>query len=199
MTSLLKPPITHLVMLIITVSTLWARPSWGQMAAETSAGLPEDYSCIVCHRKGGELWTEATPVVDEKALAGGIHWQKGLRCTDCHGGSPLFEPWQDCLLRPARRLKMEGKREALTGRADKRSLAPSSGTASRGNVRSGKGRDRTADTRIFRQVSAGCPTRVFFGVYRCFRRFYAVILLLQGIAQNCSNHGTSESHLLASG
>lgn len=95
MRSLLKPPIAQLVMVIITVSTLWARPSWGQAAAETAAGLPEDYSCIVCHRKGGELWTEATPVVDEKALAGGIHWQKGLRCTDCHGGSPTLASFKN--------------------------------------------------------------------------------------------------------
>ena len=95
MTSLAKPPFARLVMLIIAASTWSARPCWGQMADETTAGLPEDYSCILCHRKGGELWTETTPVVDEKALAGGIHWQKGLRCTDCHGGSPTLADFKN--------------------------------------------------------------------------------------------------------
>ncbi len=72
-----------------------ATPSWGQAAAEKSAVLPDDYSCIVCHRQGGDLWTETTPIVDEKALAGDIHWQKGLRCHDCHGGSPTLDSFKN--------------------------------------------------------------------------------------------------------
>lgn len=95
MMSLLRQPSVYLVMFIIAGYPLSARPSWGQQAEEAIDGLPEDYSCIICHRKGGDLWTEVTPVVDEKALANGIHWQKGLRCTDCHGGSPSLSSFKN--------------------------------------------------------------------------------------------------------
>jgi hypothetical protein len=72
-----------------------ATPSWGQQVAEKSAVLPDDYSCIVCHRQKGDLWTETTPIVDKKALAGDVHWQKGLRCHDCHGGSPTIDSFKN--------------------------------------------------------------------------------------------------------
>jgi predicted CXXCH cytochrome family protein len=71
------------------------RPSSGQPIGESTAAVPDDYSCILCHRRGGDLWTESTPLVDEKAVAGDIHWQKGLRCHDCHGGSPTLDAFQN--------------------------------------------------------------------------------------------------------
>lgn len=84
------------ILALTAVGCAWsAPPSWGQEAAQQSTALPDDYSCVLCHRKGGDLWTEGTPVVDEKALAGGIHWQKGLRCTDCHGGSPTLAAFKN--------------------------------------------------------------------------------------------------------
>ena len=67
-------------------------------AAETRAAeatVPKDYSCHVCHSKEGELWNEHTPVVEAKDLVGDIHWQKGLLCHDCHGGSPTIKDFQD--------------------------------------------------------------------------------------------------------
>ena len=44
----------------------------------------------MCHSKAGDLWNAETPVVEVTALAGDIHWQTGLRCHDCHGGSPTI-------------------------------------------------------------------------------------------------------------
>lgn len=95
MRSMPKPPVVHLVMLIIAACAWPTRPGWAQSADATAGALPADYSCVMCHRKGGELWSEGTPVVDEKALVGGIHWQKGLRCTDCHGGSPTLSTFKN--------------------------------------------------------------------------------------------------------
>jgi len=69
--------------------------SFGQQPSLPNSALPADYSCIVCHRKGGELWTATTPTVDVKALTRDIHWQKGLRCHDCHGGSPTLAAFKN--------------------------------------------------------------------------------------------------------
>jgi predicted CXXCH cytochrome family protein len=41
------------------------------------------------------LWTEATPVADEETLHNSIHWEKGLRCHDCHGGSPTIDEFKN--------------------------------------------------------------------------------------------------------
>ena len=95
MTSLAKQFVATVLLLVALGSAWSAQPSWGQQAVEPTTDLPADYSCIVCHRQGGDLWTETTPIVDDKALAGDIHWQKGLRCHDCHGGSPTLELIQE--------------------------------------------------------------------------------------------------------
>jgi predicted CXXCH cytochrome family protein len=34
-------------------------------------------------------------VADESRLADDIHWQKGLRCHDCHGGAPTFDEFKN--------------------------------------------------------------------------------------------------------
>ena len=34
-------------------------------------------------------------IVTEQDLAADIHWQKGLRCHDCHGGNPVLEEYID--------------------------------------------------------------------------------------------------------
>ena len=72
------------------LSLLAPRVSCGQ-----AAPLPADYSCSLCHRKQGDLWTENTPVADETHLAEDIHWQKGLRCHDCHGGAPKLDQFKN--------------------------------------------------------------------------------------------------------
>ena len=82
--------------MFVVLSCAWlARPSWGQETAQQAAPLPDNYSCMMCHRKGGDLWTESTPTVDEQALASDVHWQKGLRCHDCHGGSPTLDSFKN--------------------------------------------------------------------------------------------------------
>jgi hypothetical protein len=95
MTSLSKQSVARLLALLALGCAWSAPPSWAQQAAEQSDALPDDYSCIVCHRQGGALWTDTTPVVDEKALVGDVHWQKGLRCHDCHGGSPTLDSFKN--------------------------------------------------------------------------------------------------------
>ena len=59
------------------------------------SALPADYSCSQCHKKDGNLWSEGMPVVDEHGLDRDIHWQKGLLCHDCHGGSPTLDEFKD--------------------------------------------------------------------------------------------------------
>jgi predicted CXXCH cytochrome family protein len=88
-----------IVLLLIVVAWLAsgaiARQSLAQTTGQGDAALPEGYSCSVCHRKDGDLWTETTPVTDETHLADDVHWQKGLRCHDCHGGHPTLEEFKN--------------------------------------------------------------------------------------------------------
>lgn len=45
--------------------------------------------CVTCHGDGEIMVDEMARFhVTEADLADDIHWQKGLRCTDCHGGNP---------------------------------------------------------------------------------------------------------------
>jgi hypothetical protein len=50
--------------------------------------LKENY-CVLCHGES-DLWERERRrfYIAEKDLAKDIHWQKGLRCHDCHGGDP---------------------------------------------------------------------------------------------------------------
>ena len=58
-------------------------------------GLPAQESpttgvqCVECHGTP-ELWVDdwAHLFVSPEALASDIHWQRGIRCHDCHGGDP---------------------------------------------------------------------------------------------------------------
>jgi predicted CXXCH cytochrome family protein len=90
MTTLSKRFVPRVLVLLVSGSSWLVSPGQGQEPAQQTSALPEEYSCIACHRQGGALWTETMPTVDEQALAVDIHWQKGLRCHDCHGGSPEF-------------------------------------------------------------------------------------------------------------
>jgi cytochrome b subunit of formate dehydrogenase len=49
----------------------------------------EDNLCIACHGNS-DIWEDETKHLHVTAedLAGDIHWQKGVRCQDCHGGDP---------------------------------------------------------------------------------------------------------------
>ncbi len=59
--------------------------------AKPAAAKPatEENYCISCHGES-DLWEgeQRRLYVTTKDLAGDIHWQKGLRCQDCHGGDP---------------------------------------------------------------------------------------------------------------
>ncbi len=63
-----------------------------------SEPLTEEYSCMFCHGKTGTLSgakKNAHLIVTEEDFAEDIHWQKGLRCHDCHGGSPTLDDFVD--------------------------------------------------------------------------------------------------------
>ena len=60
--------------------------------------LPEDYSCMFCHGSDGTLADSEDNkhlIITPDDLIGDIHWQNGLRCHDCHGGSPLLDEYVD--------------------------------------------------------------------------------------------------------
>ena len=74
----------------------------GQKAPEKAAvkpaskaadgGQPRPNLCLDCHGNA-DVWEgdQLRLYVIEKNLAGDIHWQKGLRCADCHGGNPATD------------------------------------------------------------------------------------------------------------
>jgi predicted CXXCH cytochrome family protein len=85
-----------LLIALAVVQSNWGIPaSYGQKSNQSAADLPADYSCYVCHKKGGEMWAEGTPIADEHVLANDLHWKKGLRCHDCHGGSPTLDGFKN--------------------------------------------------------------------------------------------------------
>jgi predicted CXXCH cytochrome family protein len=49
---------------------------------------PKENNCLLCHGNG-DVWEgeKLRFFITEADLAKDIHWQKGLRCTDCHGGN----------------------------------------------------------------------------------------------------------------
>jgi hypothetical protein len=53
---------------------------------------PQPNQCLECHGDA-DVWDgeKIRLHVTEANLAGDIHWQKGLRCADCHGGNPASE------------------------------------------------------------------------------------------------------------
>ena len=71
----------------------------GKSAGATSAAGPsqakrvsdEENSCIQCHANLTEK-DQVRFLINVKDFKGDAHWQKGLRCQDCHGGDPtVFE------------------------------------------------------------------------------------------------------------
>jgi predicted CXXCH cytochrome family protein len=80
-------------LLLVFLAALTLPPA--RVSFAQTVDLPEDYSCFLCHRKEGDLWNENTPIADEEHLAEDIHWQKGLRCHDCHGGAPTLDEFKN--------------------------------------------------------------------------------------------------------
>ena len=59
--------------------------------AESKAVADEENSCIQCHAALTEK-DQQRFFVTAKDFAADVHWQKGMRCQDCHGGDPtVFE------------------------------------------------------------------------------------------------------------
>lgn len=90
-----KRVVVNLALLAAACASLPWEMGWGKPVEQGLSVLPADYSCSVCHRKGGELWSERTPVAEENDLVDDIHWQKGLRCHDCHGGSASLDQFKN--------------------------------------------------------------------------------------------------------
>jgi len=84
-----------LLFLVTSVSTWAAENNAPQTEPGGAQSLPKDYACLSCHSKDGEFWSPSTPVVTEADLVNDIHWQKGLRCHDCHGSTPTLDDYID--------------------------------------------------------------------------------------------------------
>ncbi len=75
---------------ILLAAALSAAAPVGQEKAGTAQPRPNQ--CLQCHGNA-DVWEgeRLRLYVTEANLAGDIHWQKGLRCVDCHGGNPATE------------------------------------------------------------------------------------------------------------
>ncbi len=64
----------------------------GPSAKTAAKPPPGPNNCLECHGNA-DVWEgeRLRLYVTEQKLAGDIHWQKGLRCADCHGGNPKAE------------------------------------------------------------------------------------------------------------
>lgn len=70
--------------------TLLGMAAWSAaVAAQDEPAVEEDNQCITCHANT-DLWEGETLrlLVTPEHLAGDVHWAKGLKCNDCHGGNP---------------------------------------------------------------------------------------------------------------
>jgi cytochrome b subunit of formate dehydrogenase/nitrate/TMAO reductase-like tetraheme cytochrome c subunit len=69
---------------VFLLGVLGSGSAWAQGVA---AAAGED-QCILCHANA-EIWEGETLhlFVTPKDLAADIHWQKGIKCWDCHGGN----------------------------------------------------------------------------------------------------------------
>ncbi len=93
-------------------------------AAETDTAeaaaepLPDEYSCMFCHGDTETFFDDTENLlVTEKDLLQDIHWQKGLRCHDCHGGSPDLESFTEHRKDPSfNRLAVRGDVPEFCGR-----------------------------------------------------------------------------------
>jgi predicted CXXCH cytochrome family protein len=80
--------------------TAGAADTAGEAKSPPVAGeaLPKNYSCMFCHGSDGTLAGSEDNkhlIVTPHDLAADIHWQKGLRCHDCHGGNPSLDDYVD--------------------------------------------------------------------------------------------------------
>lgn len=79
----MKDPCKLLMLCVIT----WLAAGKSLWAADDVP--PQENRCIECHG-ARDLWEGETLhlLVTLENIAADIHWQKGIRCVDCHGGNP---------------------------------------------------------------------------------------------------------------
>jgi predicted CXXCH cytochrome family protein len=75
--------------LFILLAVMPAR-AIAQPPKDKAALAVKENHCATCHGNSDVMpeVQQGRYYVSEKHLAGDIHWQKGLRCYDCHGGDP---------------------------------------------------------------------------------------------------------------
>ena len=74
------------------------KPAETKMSVIEFKSIPDEKnSCIQCHTSP-DVWDPKDPKTMHElgkfpleALKNDVHWQKGLRCQDCHGGDPTIE------------------------------------------------------------------------------------------------------------
>jgi hypothetical protein len=81
-----------LVLLLVTAASAVAVLAQDQASKPASA--PAVSSCLVCHTDP-ERFSEAEKrfLISEKDFSSDIHWRRGLKCHDCHGGDPKEEEY----------------------------------------------------------------------------------------------------------
>jgi cytochrome b subunit of formate dehydrogenase/bacterioferritin-associated ferredoxin len=73
--------------------TKWLLAGLASVIAPALAGYAEEQpvenQCVLCHG-ASDIWEGDTLhlFVSPEAIKNDVHWQKGLGCTDCHGGDP---------------------------------------------------------------------------------------------------------------
>jgi predicted CXXCH cytochrome family protein len=74
------------ILLILAVAGVLASPD---AKDAPPASPPPENKCLLCHGNA-DIWEgeQLRLFISEADLANDIHWQKGLRCWDCHGGNP---------------------------------------------------------------------------------------------------------------
>jgi hypothetical protein len=81
-------------MLAVLVAGSILAPGRAQHGESKPASAPASNFCIACHSDPERFSEEEKKfLVAEKDLESDIHWQKGLRCADCHGGDPNAEEY----------------------------------------------------------------------------------------------------------
>lgn len=82
--------------MIVAVALLGPTVALADGSTEENKPLPEEYSCTFCHADPQTFSGETKHLlVGQQDLVRDIHWQKGLRCHDCHGGSPNLTEFVD--------------------------------------------------------------------------------------------------------
>jgi Cytochrome c3 len=82
------------ILMAVLLACWTVHASRAQHGETKPASAPAANTCLLCHSDPERFSEEEKKfLVHEKDLATDIHWQKGLRCADCHGGNPNEEEY----------------------------------------------------------------------------------------------------------